>query len=84
MAFGTANLGAFHGLKVIREMGAKYWILTHNEIVTGTRGYSWFLMEREIGLDEALEQDRKEKGDVRETRGFEFTVVGNGESLVLE
>lgn len=81
--FGTANLGAIHGLKVMREAKPKYWIPTHDELVTSTGGYSWFLREREITVEEALKQEESEKKEERQTKGFEFAVVGNGESFVL-
>ena len=81
--FGRANLGAINGLKVVRETGSKYWVPTHDEIVTSTGGYSWFLRERKISVEEALKQEEIETGEKRKTKGFEFAVVGNGDSFIL-
>jgi hypothetical protein len=78
-----SNLGAIHGLKVMREAKPKYWVATHDEIVTSTGAYSWFLKDREISFEQALKQEENEKGVVREIEELEFVVVGNGESFVL-
>ncbi|PMD37866.1 hypothetical protein L207DRAFT_513852 [Hyaloscypha variabilis F] len=74
------NMGAHNGLKVVRMLGVKYWVGTHDEVKKGGGVVGWFLRRVGIGVEEALELEAVQEGKEE----VNFVEVGNGESLVLE
>ncbi|KAE9368180.1 hypothetical protein N431DRAFT_428062 [Stipitochalara longipes BDJ] len=74
------NMGAHNGLKVVRMLGVKYWVGTHDEVKKGGGVVGWFLRRVGIGVEEALELE----GMIEGKEEVRFVEVGNGESLVLE
>jgi hypothetical protein len=75
------NMGAHNGLKVVRMLGCRYWVGTHDEVKKGGGVVGWFLRRVGISVEDALKMEVEldgERGDVR------FVELGNGESLVLE
>ncbi len=79
------NLGAHNGLKVNKLTHAKYWIGTHDEVKRGGGLVSWFLKRRVYTVNEAIEKEIQENGDVDESlTNVYFAELGNGESLILE
>jgi hypothetical protein len=72
------NMGAHNGLKVVRLLRVKYWVGTHDEVKKGGGVVGWFLRRVGVSLQQALEEEGKNGGEVK------FVEVGNGESLVLE
>ena len=65
--FGKANLGAKNGLEVVRELGAKYWVPTHDEKVTSTGVNTIFMSDRWGSVEEALADENSRKGGERRT-----------------
>ncbi len=74
------NMGAHNGLKVVRMLGAKYWVGTHDEVKKGGGVVGWFLKRVGVSLEEALKREGIGEGGEE----VKFVEVGNGESLVLE
>lgn len=74
------NMGAHNGLKVVRLLGVKYWVGTHDEVKKGGGVVGWFLRRVGVSLQQALEEEGKGGGE----DGVRFVEVGNGESLILE
>jgi hypothetical protein len=75
------NMGAHNGLRVVRMLGVKYWVGTHDENKRGGGVVGWFLHRVGVSIEDAL------KGEAEGGKGREevrFVEVGNGESLVLE
>lgn len=87
--FIQLNLGAHNGLQVQKVCKAKYWISTHDEVKRGTGLVSAFLRRKVISLNEAIEQEREEKGNVSnnsekfDIRSVIFADLKNGESILL-
>lgn len=88
--FKQLNLGAHNGLQAQRTCGAKYWISTHDEVKTGGGVIALFLKRKAISLQQAMEREREEKGDISDEsifadiKGVTFADLGNGESILLE
>ncbi|KAF8850361.1 hypothetical protein BDZ45DRAFT_602956 [Acephala macrosclerotiorum] len=84
------NKGAHNGLKAQRLLGAKYWIGTHDELKKGGGIVSWFLKRKQITLEDAIDQEKKEHGEqmkgseLENMKDVKFKDLGNGESLLLE
>ncbi len=74
------NMGAHNGLKVVRMLGVKYWVGTHDEVKKGGGIVGWFLNRVGVSLEEALKREGVGEGGDE----VKFMEVGNGESLVLE
>jgi len=83
------NLGAHNGLQAQRICNAKYWISTHDEIKQGSGFITPFLHRKVLRLQEALEQERQQKGRIPDgsqlahLREVTFAELVNGESLLL-
>lgn len=84
------NMGAHNGLKVQRLLKSKYWIGTHDEVKKGGGIVSWFLDRKMISLKDAVEREKKERGnnlkgtDLDSLSELRFEELSNGESLRLE
>ncbi|KAI9705904.1 MAG: hypothetical protein M1836_005310 [Candelina mexicana] len=81
------NLGAHNGLKVVREVGARYWIRTHDEKKTAYGVVGRLLKYKDVSFDEAVEREKQEKGegsDLDDLQGVRFEDLGVGEGVVLE
>jgi len=86
------NLGAHNGLEAQRQIHAKYWIGTHDEMKQAGGMIRWFLKRKVISVMDALEDEAKKttirngKEDNLEAvlREINFMEIDNGESLVLE
>jgi hypothetical protein len=74
------NMGAHNGLKVVRMLGVKYWVGTHDEVKKGGGVVGWFLKRVGVSLEEALKKEGVGEGG----KEVKFVDLGNGESLVLE
>ena len=72
------NLGAHNGLAAQKELGARWWVGTHDEVKDGSGVVSWFLRRRVLSVDEALE-----KAGMAEFKTG-WREMGNGDRLVLE
>ena len=83
------NLGAHNGLKAQRICKSKYWISTHDEVKKGSGLVAAFLRRKVISLQEAMEQERKQKGDTNgdstygDIESVTFADISNGESILL-
>ncbi|MCJ1372762.1 hypothetical protein MMC20_003987 [Loxospora ochrophaea] len=84
------NLGAFHALKAQRVCNAKYWCGTHDEIKIGGGMIAPLLRRKVLTLEEALEEERLEKGYIPDDsqlvalKDVRFAELASGESLLLE
>jgi hypothetical protein len=76
------NMGAHNGLTVCRELKARYWIGTHDEVKKGGGIVSWFLKRKSITLKEALDSEGKEGKEI--LKEVNFVDVKNGGRVVLE
>ena len=72
----TSHLGATHGLIVIRETKPKYWVPTHDESVTGTGVYLWFVKDTEISDKNFLNTKLSDEG-------CQLATIENGKTFVL-
>lgn len=83
------NLGAHNGLQAQRICNAKYWISTHDEIKKASGFITPFLHRKVLTLQEALEEEKSEKGKIpdesklADMREVTFAELANGESLLL-
>ncbi|KAI9817209.1 MAG: hypothetical protein M1827_001322 [Pycnora praestabilis] len=84
------NLGAHNGLKAQRLLKAKHWVGTHDEVKRGGGLVSFFLNRKVLTLQEALTQEKEEKGsvsdesDLADMREVRFAELKTGESLMLD
>jgi hypothetical protein len=83
LGFSEANLGAHNALKLQRMTNAKYWIPTHDEAKVEQGFTSLILTQNRITIEEALERERNEAGNVAVGKVPKLSVVGNGGSMVL-
>ena len=83
------NLGAHNGLQAQRICKAKYWVSTHDEVKTAKGMVAPFLYRKVLTLQEAMEEERREKGgisdesELADMRGLTFADLASGESLLL-
>ncbi|KAI9719406.1 MAG: hypothetical protein M1812_003477 [Candelaria pacifica] len=81
------NLGAHNGLKVVREVGARYWIRTHDEKKTAYGLVGRILRYTDVTFGDAIEREKEEKGKesgLEDLEGVRFEDLGVGERVVLE
>lgn len=84
------NLGAHNGLRLQRQLKAKYWVGTHDERKKSGGFLAPFLKRRTVTLQEALEKERKKRGflsdqsNLADMRDVRFAALQSGESLLLE
>jgi len=84
------NLGAHNGLRLQRQLMAKYWVGTHDERKKSGGILAPFLKRRTVTLKEALEKERKKWGflsdqsNLADMRDVRFAALQSGESLLLE
>jgi hypothetical protein len=72
------NLGAHNALKLQRQINAKYWLSTHDEVKKGGGLVGWILKRKVITLDDALHSEKeKDSGDVK------VIDMPNGKCMVL-
>ena len=84
------NLGAHNALKAQRILQSKYWIGTHDEIKHGGGIIGrFFLSRKQITVDQALQQEKSRRSELREAFESEKTApprfhdLKSGDSLVL-
>lgn len=75
-------MGAKNGLEVARELDAKRWVATHDEMVTSSGFYSYFLSDGQVLGEEAVEMAFA--GEKSEKERPKFSIVGVGETLLLD
>lgn len=84
------NLGAYSGLRAQRMCNAKYWVGTHDEVKQGGGIIAPFLRRRVLTLQQAIEEEKEEKGHIADDsesaamKGVQFADLRSGESLLLE
>jgi hypothetical protein len=80
--FIHANLGAKNGLRIFREVNAKYWIATHDEVQRSTGPLHYFFSENKV-----LSKDAVEVAFNDEKLGLEkpwFVDVENGQTFLAQ
>lgn len=83
------NLGAHNGLQAQRICQAKYWVSTHDEVKRATGFITPWLYRNILTLKEALDEERKGKGEIgdesalADVREVTFADLTSGESLLL-
>jgi hypothetical protein len=78
------NLGAHNALKLQRQIQAKYWLSTHDEVKKGGGLVGLILRRKTVTLEEALEREKEKvvgEGGVRED--VRVVDLENGRGLVL-
>ena len=76
------NLGAHNALKLQRQIQAKYWLSTHDEVKKGGGLVGLILRRKVVTLEDALEGEKGLKeGGVRED--VEVVDLENGRGMVL-
>lgn len=83
------NLGAHNGLRAQRICHAKYWVGTHDEVKRGGGVIAPLLRRTVLTIQDAVEQEKAEKGHLgssglEEMEGVKFAELRSGESLLLE
>ncbi|MCJ1273019.1 hypothetical protein MMC21_000808 [Puttea exsequens] len=84
------NLGAHNGLQAQRICQARYWVSTHDEVKTAAGLVAPLLYRKSLTLQEALEAERRDKGEVTDdseladVRRVTFSDLSSGESLLLD
>lgn len=83
------NLGAHSGLQAQRMCGAKYWVVTHDEIKHAGGFVKTVLHRKVLTLKDALDAERKEKGGIQpadaliEMADVSLADLASGEGLLL-
>ncbi len=84
------NLGAHNGLRLQRQLKAKYWVGTHDERKKQGGILAPFLWRKIVTFEEALKSEIKEKGCISDNIGLadmkdvSFVTLRSGESLLLD
>jgi hypothetical protein len=77
------NLGALNGIEAVREVGAKYWVATHDEIKKGG-GFIAPLLRRTIyTLQDAVASEEKKIPRNKKSE-YNFIELGPGDGLILQ
>ena len=72
------NLGAHNALKLQRQIQAKYWLTTHDEVKKGGGLVGMILRRKQYTLEDALEKEGAGKGD-----DVKVVDLENGKAMVL-
>ena len=83
------NLGGHNGLRAQRICKARYWVGTHDEVKKPGGLVAPFLRRSVISIQEVLEKEKDEKGQISDSstfapmRNVNFSELRSGESLLL-
>ena len=74
------NLGAHNALKLQRQISAKYWLSTHDEVKKGGGLVGLILRRKVLTLEEALDREKQKEGTSDDVKVVDLE---NGKGMVL-
>ncbi|KIW02249.1 uncharacterized protein PV09_06401 [Verruconis gallopava] len=77
------NLGAHNALKLQRQIKAKYWLSTHDEVKKGGGLVGLLLKRKVIPLDDALKMEKRGEQDAESAEDAKVIDMENGKGMVL-